>query len=291
MMQHPTFEISSRSAWAYGLMGLPLAFVALPLYVHAPHHYAQTMGVPLASLGLALLLARAIDAVTDPWLGRLIDGWFAQSPQRVLQRMAWGVVALLLGVVGLWFAPPSLGQWATGWLVASITLTSLGYSQLTIAHQAWGAHISHTPVQRSQTMAWREGWALLGVVSASVLPSLVGWGTWTAVFVLMLAVGLWGWRHSASSTSALKSTLTPSATGAVAAVQPWRNPAFVGLLAVFVVNGMASALPATLVLFFIEDVLQLARWSGAFLGLYFASAAAVLQALPSWARVTAWGLR
>ena len=34
---------------AYGLLGLPLAFVALPLYVVLPHHYATTLGLPLAS--------------------------------------------------------------------------------------------------------------------------------------------------------------------------------------------------------------------------------------------------
>jgi len=41
----------------YGLLGLPLAFVALPLYVHLPHLYANHFGMPLATLGAVLLLA------------------------------------------------------------------------------------------------------------------------------------------------------------------------------------------------------------------------------------------
>ena len=32
----------------YGALGLPLAFVALPLYVVLPNHYASAYGVPLA---------------------------------------------------------------------------------------------------------------------------------------------------------------------------------------------------------------------------------------------------
>ena len=36
---------------AYGLLGLPLAFVALPLYVILPNYYAKEFGVPLAILG------------------------------------------------------------------------------------------------------------------------------------------------------------------------------------------------------------------------------------------------
>jgi GPH family glycoside/pentoside/hexuronide:cation symporter len=47
---------------AYGLLGLPLAFVALPLYVVLPNHYASEFGVPLAALGAVLLGARLLDA-------------------------------------------------------------------------------------------------------------------------------------------------------------------------------------------------------------------------------------
>ena len=42
-----------RGGWGdglrYGALGLPLAFVALPLYVVLPNHYASTFGVPLAT--------------------------------------------------------------------------------------------------------------------------------------------------------------------------------------------------------------------------------------------------
>ena len=54
-----------RNAVAYGLMGLPLAFAALPLYVILPNHYARQFGVPLAALGAVLLGARLLDALID----------------------------------------------------------------------------------------------------------------------------------------------------------------------------------------------------------------------------------
>ena len=44
-----------RSGVSYGALGLPLAFVALPLYVVLPNHYAVEFGVPLAALGGVLL--------------------------------------------------------------------------------------------------------------------------------------------------------------------------------------------------------------------------------------------
>jgi len=103
--------------WRYGLMGFPLAFVALPLYVVLPNFYARTFGVSLATLGAVLLGARLFDAFIDPWLGRWSDRLFARSTGTVL---TWGGVAAV--VLGLGFAllffppvrePTALVAWAT----------------------------------------------------------------------------------------------------------------------------------------------------------------------------------
>ena len=52
----------------------------------------------------------------------------------------------------------------------------------------------------------------------------------------------------------------------------------------FALNGIASAIPATLFLFFVADVLGMQQRSGLFLALYFISAA---LALPLWVRLAA----
>ena len=57
------------SSAAYGVLGFPLAMAALPIYVHVPHFYADTLGLSLASVGGLLLAARFLDAVQDPLLG------------------------------------------------------------------------------------------------------------------------------------------------------------------------------------------------------------------------------
>ena len=64
---------------------------------------------------------------------------------------------------------------------------------------------------------------------------------------------------------------------------PFSRPGFRALLAVFVVNGIASALPATLLLFFVQDRLQAPpSWEPLFLGSYFICAA---LAIPLWLRL------
>ena len=73
---------------SYGALGLPLAFVALPLYVVLPNHYTSEFGVPLAWLGAVLLGARLFDAVADPLIGRWADRLFARSA-----RSAWAATS------------------------------------------------------------------------------------------------------------------------------------------------------------------------------------------------------
>lgn len=96
---------TARHGLAYGLLGLPLAFVALPLYVLLPDHYARTYGMPLATLGAVLLAARLFDAVTDPLLGRLSDWLFARSTRAVLAVGALSCAVMALGLAGLFLAP------------------------------------------------------------------------------------------------------------------------------------------------------------------------------------------
>jgi len=62
-------------------------------------------------------------------------------------------------------------------------------------------------------------------------------------------------------------------------VAPFRVRPFRSLFAVLIVNGVASAIPATLFLFFVADRLQLAAYSGLFLIVYFGAAA---FSIPAW---------
>ena len=269
---------------SYGLLGLPLAFVALPLYVHLPNVYASRYGVTLTTLGGVLLLARVFDAVTDPWLGRLGDRLFARSPQHVLSAAVLAAAVLVAGMALLFFPPWSNPGDPLG-LLALLMLSCLAFSLLAITHQSWGARLGGNDVQQSRIVAWREGAGLVGVVLASVLPSVLGWGEWVGVFALALAAGLWAWRCSPAPGALAEPEARPWRQDLL---HPWRYAPFRGLMAVFVLSGMASAVPATLVLFFIQDRLQTPALEPLFLATYFVAAA---LSMPLWTRaVGRWGL-
>jgi GPH family glycoside/pentoside/hexuronide:cation symporter len=263
----------TRQMVAYGALGFPLAFAALPLYVHVPNLYADSVGLPLALVGAVLLLTRFADALIDPLLGQWSD--------RLGNRRRLILIALPLLGLGLaaLLAPPADG--GTAWLVLSLSLTFIGFSLATINYHAWGAEIGETPQDRVGVTAAREMFALGGVVVAAALPSLLAKDVATAmqhlgwVFIPILALAaLATFAGAPPANVAAGTTQQGLPLSAVFADLRFRR-----LLVVLAAGGIASAIPATLVLFFIADVLQLQEWQGLFLVIYFVCGG---LALPGW---------
>jgi len=259
----------------YGLLGLPLAFLALPLYVSLPAYYASEYGMALSTLGALLLFARFIDAALDPLIGRWSDGWL--RPGRVGPIVMVAAVVMFVAFAGLFFPPGLKGAALVAWAAVMLVLGYIAFSVVSVTHQAWGARLGGNAVQQTRLVAWREGLALVGVLMASVLISQVGWGITTATLAVFLALGLW---------SLLASPLPANANYAepVRWGLPWRTPAFRKLLLVYAVNGIAAAVPATVLLFFVRDRLQAPQYEALFLVAYFAAAAA---SMPLWLRLVA----
>ena len=268
-----------RQGLRYGALGLPLAFVALPLYVVLPNHYATEFGIPLGTLGAVLLGARLLDAIADPLIGRAADGWLARGGRRAWWVILMAAVVLAAGFTALFF-PQVQGESALLlWCALTLAVTYLGYSVVTVVHQSWGARLGGDASQRARIVAWREGLALIGVLVASVLPSLAGLPVTTGVFAVVLAIGVLYLRAAP--------TPAPSSPAArpVSMRLPFSTSAFRRLLAVYLVNGIASAVPATLVLFFIRDRLQASSFEPLFLASYFAAGA---LSIPLWVRAVRW---
>ncbi len=275
----PIAPITQPSAWSwaqgmrYGSLGIALAFVALPLYVLLPNFYAREFGVGLTTLGAILLGARLFDALIDPALGRYADRLFSQSANQVLRVATGAAVVLALGFAALFF-PLVRGNALLIWATLALILTYAAYSLVSVSHQSWGARLGGDEVFRARVAAWREAPGLIGVLLASTLPVVAGLPVMVGVFCMVLALGLWAWSkaprpvHHAADVAPHDVWL------------PWRNSRFRWLMAIFILNGIASAVPATLVLFFVQDLLQAPKqMEGVFLGVYFIAGA---LAIPLW---------
>ena len=274
----PVGRPTQRSLAAYGLLGAPLAMMALPVYVLVPKFYFDATGLALSIIGAVLLITRLADAFIDPLLGAWVD---RSKRHSIVRPVLVGMPPLVLGFVLLFLPPAGLSAMAAAaWLAVTLMAAYFGYSVASIAYQAWGAGLADTDGDRAHVTAWREGAGLVGVILASVVPYALGAPSLVALFLAALAIALTVLvryaprppvRNPAESSSEPLTVALPLATSR-----------FRWLLAVFVANGIAAAIPASLVLFFVADRLQLEPSSGLFLALYFIAGAA---SMPMWVRL------
>ncbi len=268
--------LSRGALAAYAVLALPLAAGALPLYIHVASIYSDSFGAQLAGIGIALLVARAADALVDPWLGILIDR--LRRPRLVIFA---GVSLLALGLV-LVFHPPWRGTAGIAWLMLSLLPAYLGYSSAAIAHLALGATFGATSADRARVAVWREGFGLVGILLASAAPQFVASDAAAAlaqsslVFAVVAPLGVALALSAVPTSQGVAPAARPSWTDAL---RQFARAPFAPLLAAFVVNGIANALPATLALLFVADVLGAPQFGAQFLLAYFAGGAI---GLPAW---------
>lgn len=268
----------------YAALSLPMAMAMLPIYMISPKFYGDALGIDLAALGAVLFLTRLLDTAQDPLIGRLVD---------LLQRKKFGWTALMMisacvlaAGFAMLFMPP---RWDASrlliWLAVSLIIVYAAHSLINICYLTWGARLTDDIAGRSRVTAWREAFGLIGVVVASVLPSYwvsdlgarAGYQRFAWVFVVLLGLGL-------------VITLLISPRPQVAAgrgLEGWRHalsPKGVRrVMWFYLFNAIAVAIPATLVLFYIDDVVQMPDQAGLFLGLYFLAG---MLTLPVWVAVS-----
>src|SRR5680860_96061 len=93
---------------AYGLPGVPLAALGLPLYVYLPTFYAETLGLGAAAVGVSLFVARLLDVFTDPAVGWASDRFRLPFGNRK-GLMVLGAPLLLIGIEQLFRPGTSVG--------------------------------------------------------------------------------------------------------------------------------------------------------------------------------------
>ncbi|ACL72472.1 major facilitator superfamily transport protein [Thioalkalivibrio sulfidiphilus HL-EbGr7] len=275
-------SVNTTTLLAYGLPGLPLAVLGLPLYVFLPAFYAQAFGIGLATVGAVLLVARLFDVITDPLVGHLSDHTRSRFGRRKIWMLA-GAPLLLIGVTFLFLPAGSPG---TAYLLVFSLITYLGWTLVALPYTAWGAELSPDYHQRSRIAASREGFVIAGTLLAAAAPVLLGHGEDTGATLASLALWLWI-LIPASLLLLLWRVREPERVRApVAWSEGWRilldNAPFKRLLLAYLLNGTANALPATLFLLFVGHVLGAPEMAGLLLLLYFA--AGVLS-LPLWLRL------
>jgi glycoside/pentoside/hexuronide:cation symporter, GPH family len=277
-------EPSAKVLIAYAAPALPAATLGLPLLVFLPAYYAQATLLSLTAIGVVLLIARSWDIAIDPAIGWLSD----RTRSRWGRRRPWMVASLplVLGASAALFFPPE--DAGAAYLLFALLAVYLGWSMLQIPHQAWGAELSSDYHGRARVTAWRESATVLGVMLAASLPAVLSAGPGRPAEEAALHALFWANLVVLPLAGLALLALVPEPRAPIrAAPLGWRqgwallaaNAPFRRLIASYLANGVANALPATLFFFYAADALGARGQEGAFLLLYFLCG---LASVPVW---------
>ena len=270
---------SKLSLFQYSFFALPLAFAGLPLYVHAPNFYARDLGLSIGLIGIILLAIRMFDAIQDPVIGYISDkyaGWR-------FGIVAGGAALLAAGMMAVFYGP-QFAVPAAIWFALSMILATTGFSIVTINLNMIGGFWRDEPGQRTRISAWREAFALVGLLIASVLPTALqtfkpSEEAFRILFWVFGAIMLAGFvmfaRFMKRISPGHKIMKADTKKGGLfflfILIGPDRR--FFG---VCFLTYLASSIPGVMVLFFIHDYLGAENLSGLFLFLYFVAGAALM---------------
>jgi Na+/melibiose symporter-like transporter len=271
-----------RQFAAYALPALPLAIVVFPSHAILPGFYAGHTTIPLATIGIILIVARIFDAIIDPLIGYLSDAtigrWHSRKPWLVA-----GALVLAVSVVPLYAPAPEVGAYYfLGWFLAFY----LGFSLIEIPYKAWGTELARDYIDRSKiatclAVAFGLGnlaFALVPFLSASDARSydaatlaLVGWGV---AIILPLAVLAAIGRVPNGALSRTRKTDLKAIVGAVR-----QNGPLLRFVGIFSCTGLGQGVFYGLVFLYVGSVLQLGT---DFVWVLLADAMVTLLSVPVW---------
>ncbi len=294
MSHHHPLKVPFWKKVAYSAPAYALAVIGIPVYVYIPKFYTDVVGINVIWLGYILFSVRIFDAVTDPVIGYISDRTQTRFGRR-RPYIAVGTVFIALAMMLLFNPPQASTSTETLWFGVFIYALFLFWTIVTVPYESLGPEITFDYHERTSLFAMRDGFLIAGTLAAASAPALVQWlfglpndaagertkFFWISILYAPLLIGTAWWcvlaireRHPQPGRSAL---------GLFSGVrQVARNRPFVILLVAYTVSAIGNNLPATLILFYVQYVLQ-SDLADFFLLLYFMSG---ILFLPFWVYIS-----
>jgi GPH family glycoside/pentoside/hexuronide:cation symporter len=279
---------------AYAAPAYALAVVGIPIYVYIPKFYTDIVGINVAVLGYILLSVRIFDAVTDPAIGYISDrtktGFGRRRP-----FIAGGSFLVALSMYFLFNPPEASAPHSAIWFGVWIYALFFFWTLVSVPYESLGPEITFDYNERISLFGVRDAFLIAGTLAAASSPALVGWlfdlsstaqgerakFFWIAVIYAPLVIGLCWWCAISIKELPLQRVSRPMGVGK-GLVQMGRNRPFVILLIAYTISAIGNNLPATLILFYVQYVLQ-SNYADAFLLLYFVTG---IIFLPGWISIS-----
>jgi len=132
-------------------------------------YYTQVVGLSGTLAGLALFIALCLDAVTDPVVGSLSDGWRSRWGRRH-PLMYLSAIPLAIAFYYLFSPPEGLTEGALfAWLTVFAILVRVAMTLYQVPHMALGAELSDNYEERTSIVSYRTAFGLAGGAALIVI--------------------------------------------------------------------------------------------------------------------------
>ena len=284
------YRVALGQKIAYAVPAFALAVVGIPVYVYIPKFYSDVIGINITAIGYILFSVRIFDALTDPAIGYLSDRTRTRFGRR-RPFIAGGAILVAIAMFMLFNPPSASAAVETVWFGMSIYLLFLFWTAVTVPYESLGPEITYDYHERTSLFGMRDGLLIAGTLAAASSPAAVQWlfslsldtagekakFFWiSAIYAPLLIATCW-W-----CVLAIRERQPHSEHGRQGVLrnlrQVTRNRPFIILLIAYTVSAIGNNLPATLILFYVEYVLQ-SQLADMFLMLYFVTG---IIFLPGW---------
>ncbi len=267
---------------AYGLPAFPLGLIGLSYFIFLPKYYNESLAVALAFLSPIILFSRILDAVLDPLVGTLFD----RKVEKEKAHHLWIKLSLLplaLSFIVL-CSPQILGGMLSsdyiflfGSLIFFLALTSFS-----VPFEALGMKLTDSYKERNSIFSWRESFFLLGACFSGVGPALLQSLPEEEIFLyLSLLYSALLILFSLLLLRVVPSSLNLQGAKTLALKTLLMSKNFLLLTLSSILSGMSVALPAALILYFVQYVIGSQHGPG-FLAVYFLIG---ITLVPLWIRL------
>ena len=162
-------RISLGTKLAYGIGQIAEAVKNNTFELFLFFYYNQVLGLSGTMAGLALFIALCIDAVTDPIIGSLSDGWRSRWGRRH-PFMYLSAIPLAIAFYYLFSPPDGLHQRALfAWLTGFAILVRIAMTFYQVPHMALGAELSNDYEERTSIVSYRTAFGLVGGAALVVI--------------------------------------------------------------------------------------------------------------------------
>ncbi|MDD2980107.1 MAG: glycoside-pentoside-hexuronide (GPH):cation symporter [Hespellia sp.] len=169
------FGMKDKLGYMFGDFGNDFTFILSSMFLLK--FYTDVMGVSAALVGVMMMVARFVDAITDVTMGQIVDRSKPNKKGKFspwIRRMCGPVALASFLMYASWFQDMPMG-FKVFWMFFTYLLWgSICYTGVNIPYGSMASAITPEPGERTQLSSWRTiGATLASTVIGVVLPLLI----------------------------------------------------------------------------------------------------------------------